>query len=365
MAPGGEGEVYARPITHLGPLFLDLAGVELDAEDRQVLASPMVGGVVLFARNYAGPEQMIRLCDDLHALRTPPLVVAVDHEGGRVQRFRDGLTALPSAQALGAVWTRNRKRACELCRAAGFVAGVELNRLGIDLCFAPVVDLAHRDSGVIGDRAFGSDPAQVAELALHWIRGLEEGGVHATIKHFPGHGGVGADTHHETAVDSRKEATLERRDLVPFRTLIGRLPGISVMTAHVRFPALDPDPASLSAFWIGEVLRRRLGGEGAVVSDDLTMHALDPVGGLEDRTLRALGAGSDVVLICNDRPGSARLVSSLRHPQSPLSRLRLLRLHGSPRRTPGIPSDRPDWQEAFRLLASMEEGLFGADGEAE
>ena len=358
--------MFTRPITHLGPLFLDLPGVALDAEDRELLASPMVGGVVLFSRNYAGTEQVIRLCDELHALRTPPLLIAVDHEGGRIQRFREGLTALPSAQALGAVWARDRKRARELCRAAGFVAGVELNHLGIDLCFAPVVDLVHRDSTVIGDRAFGSDPALVAELALHWIRGLESGGVHATIKHFPGHGGVGADTHHEAVSDSRKAETLERRDIVPFRTIIGRLPEISVMTAHIRFPALDPDPASLSAFWIDEILRRRLGCAGAVVSDDLSMHALDSMGGLEDRTLRALGAGSDVVLICNDRPGAAQLVSTLRHPQSPPSRLRLLRLHGAPRRGSGIPSEWPDWQEAVRLLTSLEqEGrLFGDDGEA-
>jgi beta-N-acetylhexosaminidase len=357
--------VFARPITHLGPLFVDLAGVELDAEDRELLASPMVGGVVLFARNYVGPEPMIRLCDELHALRTPPLLIAVDHEGGRIQRFREGLTALPSAQFLGRVWAQDREAACRLCRAAGFVAGAELNRLGIDLCFAPVVDLAHRDSTVIGDRAFGSDPAQVAELALHWIRGLESGGVHATIKHFPGHGGVAGDTHHEAAIDPRKAATLERRDLVPFRTLISRLPEISVMTAHVRFPALDPEPASLSAFWIGEVLRRRLGAEGAVVSDDLTMHALDPVGGLEDRTLRALEAGSDVVLICNDRRGAARLVGNLRHPQSPPSRLRLLRLHGTPRRPPGTLSDWPAWQASVRLLAAVQEGgeLFTGLGE--
>jgi beta-N-acetylhexosaminidase len=354
----------ARPITHLGPLFLDVAGIELSAEDRNVLSSPMVGGVVLFARNYAGVEPMIRLCDDLHALKTPPLLIAVDHEGGRIQRFRDGLTVLPSARAVGTVWTRDRQAACRLSQAAGYVAGAELNSLGIDLCFAPVVDLAHRDSVVIGDRAFGSDPAAVAELALHWIRGLESGGVHATIKHFPGHGGVAGDTHHEAAVDPRKEATLERRDLVPFRTIIGRLPEITVMTAHVRFPALDPRPASLSPFWIGEVLRRRFGFEGAVVSDDLSMRALDPVGSLEERTLQALDAGSDVVLLCNDREGASRLVGTLRYPQPPLSRLRLLRLHGPSRRPHGALSGTPAWQESVRLLGVLRDGteLFPGGG---
>ena len=205
-----------RHLTH-GPVMLDVAGAELTAGDRQRLAHPLVGGVILFARNYASPEQLAVLTHEIHAVRQPPLLIAVDHEGGRVQRFRDGFTALPAMRELGAVWDADPQRARKLAEAVGYVLAAELRARGVDLSFTPVLDVDHGNSSVIGDRAFHSDPRAIGELALGLMRGLSHGGMSAVGKHYPGHGHVKADSHNEMPVDDRPLEALEASDLQPFR----------------------------------------------------------------------------------------------------------------------------------------------------
>ncbi len=338
----------------LGPLMIDLAGQSVTPDEREILLSPAVGGVVLFAENYRSPEQLESLTREIHALRSPPLLVAVDQEGGRIQRFRNGFTTLPSARSLGAYWQKDRAEARRLAQASGWVAGLELRSAGIDICFAPVVDLWQPGSTVIGDRAFSSNPRAVTEIALSFVRGLERGGVRATLKHFPGHGGVPEDTHQESATDHRPIADLMQRDLVPYRDLIRRLPETGVMTAHVSFPAVDPHPASLSAYWIQEVLRKELKLEGAVISDDLTMHALDRYGALEDRARLALHAGSDLILACHARSALPTLLRSLRDYHNPVSRLRLMHLHRAQPLLRSALSQFPDWRKSVALIEAFE-----------
>ena len=207
--------------TALGPVVLDVGGTALTADDRRRLSHPLTGGVILFSRNYASPEQLLHLTTEIHALRSPALLVAVDHEGGRVQRFREGFTALPAMRELGKVWNANPPEAKHLAREVGFVLAAELRAHGVDLSFAPVLDVDHGSSSVIGDRALHSDPQVIAELARALVQGLRQGGMSAVGKHYPGHGHVRADSHHEIPVDDRPYAEIELSDLIPFRRLIG------------------------------------------------------------------------------------------------------------------------------------------------
>lgn len=295
----------------IGPLMLDIGGLELTPEDREMLAHPLVGGVILFTRNYRDAEQLKALCAAIKAVKQPPLLLAVDHEGGRVQRFRVGFTRLPAMGTLGHRCLESPERAEAEARACGETIGRELAAFDIDLPFAPVLDIDHGVSAVIGDRAFGRDPATVVRLARAFRNGLNAAGLAATGKHFPGHGAVAADSHHELPVDRRPLAEIERCDLEPFRALVAE--GLeSIMTAHVRYPAVDAQPASLSRVWIKEQLRKRLGFQGVVFSDDLSMGGAAVAGSLEDRTRLALAAGSDMVLVCNDRPGSLALLDALK-----------------------------------------------------
>lgn len=348
----------------LGPLLVDLAGVTIAPDERELLESPAIGGVILFSRNYESPEQLTRLTREIHGLRSPPLLIAVDQEGGRIQRFREGFSTLPSARALGLLWERDRARARKLAQSSGWVNGLELRAAGVDICFAPVVDLWHPRSTVIGDRAFSQHPKAVTELALSWIRGLERAGVRATLKHFPGHGGVAEDTHETSAADTRTLPELMQQDLVPYRDLIARLPDLCVMTAHVSFPTIDPRPASLSPYWIQDVLRKTLHLRGAVISDDLTMHALDRQGSLVERTRLALQAGSDLVLACQARLVLPSLLRSFGEYHNPVSRLRLMQLHHAPPLSRREVEQMREWREAVRLLETFQAGpdLFSDPG---
>src|SRR3954471_12927508 len=244
-------------ISH-GPVMLDVIGTTLTDDDRRRLAHPLVGGVILFARNYESPEQLDQLTADIHAVRQPPLLIGVDHEGGRVQRFREGFTVLPAMRELGAAWDADPKAARKLAECVGYVLARELRAHGVDLSFTPVLDVDHGNSSVIGDRAFHSQPRAISELALGLIHGLNEGGMSSVGKHFPGHGHVRADSHHEIPVDERSYAAIEASDLIPFRRLIeGGLGGI--MPAHVIYPSVDNQPAGFSQIWLKHVLRTQLG----------------------------------------------------------------------------------------------------------
>jgi beta-N-acetylhexosaminidase len=311
----------------IGPLMLDVAGHALTAEDRDVLRHPLVGGVILFTRNYAERAQLKSLCDEILALKSPRLLLAVDYEGGRVQRFRDGFTRIPPMGSLGQMYENDPRAATDQARAHAITIGSELAPFGIDLCFAPVLDLDRGVSSVIGDRGFAAHPLTVAELARAFVDGLKSTGMAATGKHFPGHGSVAPDSHVELPVDPRPMEDIENEDLVPFTALIAH--GIdSIMTSHVRYPRFDQAPATLSKRWITSYLRRTLGFRGAVFSDDMSMKGAAAVGSLTDRVRIGLHAGLDMLPVCNDRPGAARLLDELAALKiSPAKSARLARLY--------------------------------------
>src|SRR3984885_4792626 len=313
------------PDMSLGPLMVDIAGTELSAEDIRVLAHPLVGSVILFSRNYSSPRQVAALTASIRALRTPHLLIAVDQEGGRVQRFREGFTRLPAARLLGRRFDADRRDGLNLAQSVGWLLAGELRAVGVDFSFAPCVDLDYGVSEIIGDRAFHSDPDFVAALAVASMTGMREAGMAAIAKHFPGHGAVVADSHTALPVDRREFADLEA-DIRPYRPLIdNNLAGI--MAAHVVFPAVDALPASLSKRWIGGVLRGELGFHGCVFADDLTMAGAAAFGDVIARAELALAAGCDVLPICNDRHSVELALGRLRSDMgSAASQARLVRM---------------------------------------
>ena len=310
----------------------DIGGLTLTPQDREALKHPLVGGLLLFARNYSDPQQLKALCAELLKLKRPRLLLAVDHEGGRVQRFRVGFTRVPAMRTLGRLYEEDRRKALAEARRWGRTIGRELAAYGIDLCFAPVLDRDTARSEVIGDRSFSSDPLTIVALARSFSRGLSSAGLAATGKHFPGHGAVTADSHHELPVDRRSWDEIAATDLVPFAELGNELP--SLMLAHVRYGAVDPAPASLSRHWIRDVLRRRLKYDGALFCDDLSMGGAKEAGGPLERAQQALKAGCDMLLVCNDRPGLLQVLDGLKVPARVAADRRLRRLYRRKRRAP-------------------------------
>ena len=302
-----------------GPVFVDLSvegSDSLSAEDRERLLHPAVGGVIHFARHYASPEQLRAINAEIHALREPALLIAVDHEGGRVQRFRDGFTVIPPMRTLGEQWDGDPAAASAEARRLGRVIADELIAHGVDFSFTPVLDLDHGGSTVIGDRAFHRDPGATAELGTALIAGLRDGGMASVGKHFPGHGFVVADSHHEVPVDERTLAELEAEDLVPFAALVSA--GLdAVMPAHVIYPQVDAQPAGYSERWLQDILRGRLGFDGMIFSDDLGMAGAHGAGDMLARAKLALAAGCDMVLVCNDLPAADALLARWTLPLSP------------------------------------------------
>jgi beta-N-acetylhexosaminidase len=304
----------------------DVAGIALEPQDRELLAHPLIGSVILFTRNYESVEQLTRLVAEIHAIRTPALLVAVDQEGGRVQRFREGFTRLPPAREIGRRYSASAAEGIALARQLAWLMAAELRAAGVDLSFAPCVDLDYGVSQAIGDRALHADARSVGDLAVAWMLGMREAGMEATAKHFPGHGAVAADSHVALPVDRRQWADIEA-DLTPYRRLMANgLP--AVMVAHVVYPEVDPLPASLSPRWINGILRGELGFQGAVFADDLSMAGAASFGDITARSEQALAAGCDVLPVCNDRAAVIRLLDTLRVAVSPVSRMRLARLHG-------------------------------------
>jgi beta-N-acetylhexosaminidase len=313
-----------HPALEIGPVMADIGGLALTAEDRAVLSDPRVGGLILFARNYSDPRQLKALCGELLALKRPRLLLAVDHEGGRVQRFRVGFTRVPAMRTLGALYDEDRRKALAEARRWGRTIGMELGAYGIDLCFAPVLDRDTGASQIIGDRAFSSEVAAIVALARSFTRGLASAGLAATGKHFPGHGAVRADSHHELPVDRRSWDEIAATELVPFEALRRQMP--SLMLAHVRYSAVDPVPASLSRHWIQDVLRSRMKYEGALFCDDLSMGGAAVAGTMPERAALALAAGCDMILVCNDRAGLQQVLAQLPAVRRPDSHRRLRRL---------------------------------------
>ena len=313
----------------LGPLMIDLRGAEIDDEERSWLQAPAVGGVILFTRNFKDLEQLGGLVNEIHAARSPSLLVAVDHEGGRVQRFRRPFTELPAMRSLGHLYDRDPEQALSAARTFGWLMAAELRAVGIDLSFAPVVDLDLGLAEVIGNRALHSSATAVNSLSAEFASGVRAAGMAITAKHFPTHAGARADSHTALAVDDRDIDQLID-DLDPYRHLIGG--GLeSVMVGHVSFPAVDPLPASLSPLWIDEQLRRRLAFDGAILSDDMSMAGADVGGDCRQRILRSLEAGCDMALLCNSPAEVPGAIEALADYRNPASEPRLARLRGGAR----------------------------------
>lgn len=334
----------------LGPLMIGIEGLELLGEECRRLRHPAVGGVILFSRNFETPAQLLALTRSIKVLRQPPLLIAVDQEGGRVQRFQAGLTRLPPMGAIGRAATADPALAREAAQTAGWIMAAELRALGVDFSFAPVLDLDRGISQVIGDRAFSGDPATVATLGLAWQRGVRAAGSVAIGKHFPGHGGTAPDSHQQAVVDNRLLPDLVHQDLVPFRRLIDN--GLAgMMMAHVSFASVDPRPAGFAPPWI-DYLRRSLGFQGAIFSDDLEMAAAATQGDPGQRADMALAAGCDMVLFGNAGRRIDPFLDQWVEPD-PLAAFRLARLHGRDGADLDALHASDDYRSARSLLAGL------------
>lgn len=336
--------------------MIDLKGTQLEPDEKEMLQHPLVGGVILFTRNYESPEQITELTENIHKVRSPHLLVSVDHEGGRVQRFRQGFTALPPPAKLGEKYQHDRKRAKQMAETCGWLMAVELRSVGVDFSYAPVLDIERGVSEVIGDRAFGTDPDTVSDLATSYIRGMSRAGMAATGKHFPGHGAVQADSHIACPVDERSFEDIYAEDVIPFDRLIKNgLAGI--MPAHVVYSAVDPNPAGFSKFWLNEVLRNRLEFQGVIFSDDLSMEGASVAGDVVDRARTALNAGCDMALVCNDPNAAAKVLDNLGDLDNPVSHVRLARMHGRHFVNRKQLLKEREWKNAVALV----EDLMGGD----
>ncbi|MBL8506606.1 MAG: beta-N-acetylhexosaminidase [Methylobacillus glycogenes] len=343
----------------LGPIMLDVVGTELSAADIRRIQHPLVGGVILFARNFATPSQLKALTDSIHAVRQPPLLIAVDHEGGRVQRFREGFTRIPPMREFGKIWDEHPRKARQLAEDAGWIIACELRAHGIDFSFTPVLDMDYGESQVIGDRAFHGKAQAINELAFSLLQGLKRGGMAAVGKHFPGHGYVVADSHVAIPVDEREFDQIAQHDMQTFRQLIDD--GIqAIMPAHVIYPKVDDKPAGFSERWLQKVLRQRLGFNGVIFSDDLSMEGAGVAGDVTQRALAALNAGCDMALLCNQPEQADELLANLKWDVQAQSLARLARMHGGrhPSDMVALHED-PDFMRAVHQV-----GMVGkADGE--
>jgi beta-N-acetylhexosaminidase len=336
----------------LGPLMVDIAGTELTPEDRDILRHPLVGSVILFTRNYQNPSQVAALTAAIRAVRSPHLMIAVDHEGGRVQRFREGFTRLPPSRALGRHLGEDRRDGLNLARATGWLMASELRAVGIDYSFAPCVDLDYGVSEIIGDRSFSRDPDSVAALGGAYMLGMRDAGMAAIAKHFPGHGAVVADSHVALPVDRRELADMDE-DIRPYRLLIdNNLPGI--MAAHVVYPAVDALPASLSRRWITNILRGDMGFHGCVFADDLSMAGAVAFGDILERARLAYVAGCDVLPICNDRAAVSTVLDHFKPDvaAAPASQARMVRMRARGESPVGLTAD-PHWLETVQRVVNL------------
>lgn len=337
----------------LGPVMLDVLGTQLTDEDKVRLLHPLVGGVILFARNYESPAQLIQLISAIRALRATPLLISVDHEGGRVQRFREGFTHIPAMRELGKIWDQHPQRARHLAHQVGYIIAAELRGCGVDFSFTPVLDVDYGQSGVIGDRAFHSDPQAIAELAHHLLLGLRLGGMHTVGKHFPGHGYVTADSHLAIPVDEREFVDIELCDLVPFRQMI--LFGLTaVMPAHVIYPKVDSRPAGFSPVWLQDILRGQMGFEGCIFSDDLSMEGATVAGNIVQRASAALNAGCDMVVVCNKPESADELLRGLHWEMPVTSRARIIQMRGGHHPVPMAKlHEQPQFLKALQEVAEI------------
>lgn len=308
----------------IGALMLDIAGTSLNPEDIELLRAPQVGGIILFGRNIESPEQVRDLTDHMRRVR-PELLIAVDQEGGRVQRLRSGFSRLPAMGRLGELYATQPQQALEYAEQCGWLMAYEVLAVGIDFSFAPVLDL-NDISDVIGDRAFSNHIQDVVVLASAFMRGMHNAGMACTGKHFPGHGSVKADSHIAAAIDPRSYDEIYAKDIQTFIQLMPQLNAI--MPAHVIYPAVDANPAGFSPYWLQTVLRQQLKFDGVLFSDDLSMQAACVAGGADARIHAALAAGCDMGLVCNDRNAACLALDSIADLAAP-NQQRLQRMRGN------------------------------------
>ena len=333
----------------LGSVMIDIQGTQLTQDDKERLLDPLVAGVILFSRNYESVEQLKSLTTEIHALRHPRLLIGVDHEGGRVQRFREGFTRLPPMRALGKYFAEHPEKAQSDAQKVGWLLASELLACGVDFSFTPVLDIDYGGSKVIGDRAFSSEKSTISKLATHLMQGMHQAGMACVGKHFPGHGFIEADTHLEIAVDERSFSEIQQKDLQPFLGLIAE--GLeAVMPAHVIYPQVDNKPAGFSNFWLQEVLRKKCHFEGAIISDDMSMQAAKSFGDIVAGVETALNAGCDLVLVCNDPIAADTVIAQVKWQGSALNHARLIRLQAHGKFTMEKLHLDPVWQSAVQAV---------------
>lgn len=285
----------------MGPIMLDVHGTSLTDEDREIIQHPMVGGLIYFSRNFESHEQVAELSKEIRAVKQSDLLIAVDHEGGRVQRFRDGFSAIPAMGAIYPLANNEIDKAKELAEQCGILMALEVQAVGIDISFAPILDIDNI-SDVIGDRAFHQGTEVVTLLASAFINGMRQAGMAATGKHFPGHGSVKEDSHIAMPIDNRSKEDILANDFFPFEVMIKAQQIAALMPAHVVFPAFDDKAVGFSRYWLQEILRKKLAFDGVIFSDDLSMEGAHTAGGFIERSEAAQQAGCDMLLLCNNRP---------------------------------------------------------------
>lgn len=340
----------AAPGDTPGPAMIDLEGLALKPEECDLIQHPLVGGIILFARNFTSLEQLQGLVAEIRQL-VPGMLLAVDQEGGRVQRFKAGHTILPPMQTFLSAYREDEEATLALIRDTGWLMAAEILASGLDISFAPVLDVDDDHCSVIADRAFSAEPDQVVLLAEQFICGMHDAGMAVTGKHFPGHGGVTQDSHIDSPVDERSLDQLLEADMLPFRRLVEQLD--AVMPAHITFPAVDPDyTVGFSRLWLQQVLRQQLGFDGVIFSDDLAMQGAASAGGFGDRAQRAMEAGCDMVLVCNNRAGAREVLQRLEGVNFPHAG-RLDRMRG--RQPWNWPSLRADsrWEQTREKLRNQ------------
>jgi len=341
----------------ISPLMLDLDNIEISQEEKEILKHPYVGGVILFSRNYESVEQIEALVGEIRASTDKELLISVDHEGGRVQRFRSEFTPLP---AIGSLYDMQEDEVDNALLESiqqksyqhGWLMAAEVRAVGIDFSFSPVLDINYGVSKVIGDRSFNQDPAIISKLAIHYIQGMHDAGMASTGKHFPGHGAVSEDSHHEIPHDNRPKEDIWNADILPFKDLIKA--GLdAVMPAHVIYSEIDDNPAGFSSYWLQQVLRKELAFDGVIFSDDLTMKGASVVGGYTERAEAAMQAGCDMILVCNNRQGAIEVLDNARIRQTMQSAHRLNRMKGQSFMNRSALLDSKLWAEAVEEVTSI------------